>query len=262
MSNTDSYIIDTHAHLYLNQFDKDRAQVIKRALDADIRKIFLPNIDLSTIESMHQMEVDFPEVCYSMMGLHPCSVKPDYKKVLSEMEKNLDKRNYIGIGETGIDLFWDKTYQKEQEESFRRHLEWGRDKNLPVVIHSRDSLALNIKIVKEMQDGRLSAVFHCFNGTVDQANEIADLNCYLGLGGVFTFKNAGLKEITKYLPFEKIVLETDAPYLTPSPHRGKRNESAYTLLVANVLSTELGMSIEAVMKFTTKNALALFSSVT
>lgn len=253
--------IDSHAHLYLKQFDQDRAEVIKSAKNAGITRILLPNIDLDTIDAMHLMSDPEDSICDAMMGLHPCSVKPDFHEVLDQMEKCFEQREYVAVGETGVDLYWDVTYQKEQIEAFKRQIDWAKAMQLPIVIHSRDSLDLNIGIIEELQDGRLTGVFHCFNGNVDQAQRIVDCGFMMGLGGVVTFKNSGMSEVLDQISKDHVILETDAPYLTPVPFRGKRNESAYVRHVAQFLSGKWAMSLEEVGLLTCQNTRKLFSSL-
>lgn len=249
--------IDTHAHLYLEHFTDDLGKVMERAKEC-LHSIYLPNIDSSTIESMHQLEKDYPNFCYAMMGLHPCSVKDNYKDELGILKSHLDARPYVAIGEIGTDLYWDKTTFDLQERAFRIQLNWAKEANLPIVIHSRDSLDENIRIVREEQNGSLNGIFHCFNGTLDQAKAIADLGFLVGAGGVLTFKNAGMKTVFKDIPLSQIVLETDAPYLTPVPFRGKRNESAYIPLIAEVLAEVKNITLKEVAEMTNRNAMALY----
>lgn len=256
-------LIDTHAHLYLDQFSKDIGEVLERAESAGVSKILLPNIDQATEGEMLALASDYPGQCYPMMGLHPCSVKEDYKHVLDHVENALfGEGKWVGVGETGIDLYWDSTFREEQEISFRRHIEWARDLGLPIVIHSRESLDLNIGIIEEMQDGRLTGVFHCFNGTADQAARIRDAGMMMGLGGVITFKNSGMHKVLSRLDLSSVVLETDAPYLSPVPFRGKRNESSYVKHTAEFLAASLDMELAEIAGITTGNALRLFPKCT
>jgi len=250
--------IDTHAHLYSEQFNDDQNDMVQRAIDANVQKMFLPNIDSTTIPAMHQLCEKFPNHCYPMMGLHPCSVKGDYKKELEIVKKQIDEQKYFGVGETGIDLYWDTTFKVEQIEAFKFQINLAKENNLPIIIHSRESLDMTIQIIEESQDGNLRGVFHCFNGSIAQSKKIVDLNFMMGLGGVITFKNANLDEMIKELPCEKIILETDAPYLSPVPYRGKRNESAYIPLVAQKLSEIRNEVIGSIMSYTTENASKLF----
>lgn len=250
--------IDTHAHLYVEQFDEDRAAVMERALQSNINRIYLPNIDRATIDSMLELEADYPNNCFAMMGVHPCSIKADYQQELSVAESWLGKRSFVAIGEIGLDLYWDKTFVKEQEDAFRRQINWAKDLGIPFVIHSRDSLDRTINIVKEEQDGSLKGIFHCFGGSLEQAKKIADLGFLMGIGGVLTFKKAGLDKTLVDVNLDHLVLETDAPYLSPTPFRGKRNESAYIHQIADRLASIKETSLNEVAEVTTKNAMALF----
>ncbi len=252
--------IDTHAHLYVEQFDEDRPAVIQRAKELNINRVYLPNIDQTTIDAMLDLEANHPDACFAMMGVHPCSIKENYEEELNIAEEWLQKRPFVAIGEIGIDLYWDKTFQKEQEDAFRRQINWAKDLAIPFVIHSRDSLDLTIEIVKEEQDGSLRGIFHCFGGSVEQAKRIVDLGFLMGIGGVLTFKKAGLDKTLEEVDLEHLVLETDAPYLAPTPFRGKRNESAYIHQIAERLASVKETDIEKVANVTTSNALKLFGS--
>lgn len=250
--------VDTHAHLYAREFDDDRQNMLQRASDAGIKAIVLPNIDLDSIGIMHDLEEASKGLCHAAMGLHPCSVKADYKNVLSHIENLLQQRPYVAIGETGTDFYWDTTFVKEQEDSFVTQLKWSAASGLPVIIHARDSLDRTIALVEENQDGRLTGVFHCFDGTPEQAERIIDLGFYLGIGGVFTYKKSNLKHYVQSLPASQLLLETDAPYLSPVPFRGKRNESSYVLHTAEKLSEALEISMPELAGITTENAGRLF----
>ncbi|EKO3576563.1 TatD family hydrolase [Vibrio metschnikovii] len=251
-------MIDTHAHVYASEFDHDRDQVIQRAIEQGIEHILLPNIDLDSIAPMLATEAAYPDLCRSMMGLHPCYVNADVKQTLEQIEYWFTQREFIAVGEIGIDLYWDKTYQAEQEMAFITQLNWAKSLNLPVVIHTRDSIDQTLALLKQEQNGQLRGVFHCFGGTVEQAKAINDLGFHLGLGGVSTFKNGGMDKVIPALDLNYLVLETDCPYLAPVPHRGKRNEPAYTRLVAERIAELRGLSTEYVDQFTTNNAKALF----
>ncbi|WP_217543490.1 TatD family hydrolase [Vibrio metschnikovii] len=251
-------MIDTHAHVYASEFDHDREQVIQRAIEQGIEHILLPNIDLDSIAPMLATEAAYPDLCRSMMGLHPCYVNADVKQTLEQIEYWFTQREFIAVGEIGIDLYWDKTYQAEQEMAFITQLNWAKNLNLPVVIHTRDSIDQTLALLKQEQNGQLRGVFHCFGGTVEQAKAINDLGFHLGLGGVSTFKNGGMDKVIPALNLNYLVLETDCPYLAPVPHRGKRNEPAYTRLVAERIAELRGLSTEYVDQFTTNNAKALF----
>ena len=250
--------IDTHTHLYDEQFDSDRKTSIQQAIDQGVEKMYLPNCDSSTIEGMLEVEKAFPSHCFAMMGLHPCYVKENVHDELSVMETWLTKRTFSAIGEIGLDYHWDKTYINEQKKAFRTQIEWSLQYNRPIVIHTREATKDTIEIVKEYAPKGVRGVFHCFSGSVETARQIIDLGFYLGIGGVLTYKNAGLQEVVQLIDLKHIVLETDAPYLSPVPHRGKRNESSYTLLIAEKLANLKGIDLTTVANITTENALKLF----
>ena len=251
--------IDTHAHLYTDQFDEDREVMIQRALDSGVNKIFLPNIDISSIPKMEQLAKDYPEMCYSMMGIHPCSVIKDWKTQFEEVKTHYKRGHHIAIGEIGIDLYWDKTLQKEQTESFRAQINWAKEEKLPIVIHCRDAFDEIFEVLDQENDEQLFGVFHCFTGNKEQAQRILNYGGFkLGIGGVVTFKNSGVDKAIQNIDLKNIVLETDAPYLAPSPFRGKRNESAYIPYIAKKLSEIHSISEEEVGKITSQNALEVF----
>ncbi|WP_404970280.1 TatD family hydrolase [Vibrio campbellii] len=252
-------MIDTHAHIYASEFDNDRDEVVKRALEQGIDKILLPNIDLESIEPMLKTEAAYPEICRSMMGLHPCYVDGNVEQTLAIIRGWFEKHNFIAVGEIGIDLYWDKTFRAEQEMAFVAQLNWAKEMNLPVVIHTRDSIEETLTLLRQEQDGSLRGVFHCFGGSVEEAQTINELGFHLGLGGVSTFKNGGMDKVIPHLDMNWVILETDCPYLAPVPHRGKRNEPAYTSLVAARVAELRGESVEAIDAITTKNAEALFN---
>ena len=252
-------MIDTHAHIYASEFDEDRDEVVKRALEQGINKILLPNIDLESIEPMLKTEAAYPEICRSMMGLHPCYVDGNVEQTLAIIRGWFEKHNFIAVGEIGIDLYWDKTFRAEQEMAFVTQLNWAKEKNLPVVIHTRDSIEETLTLLRQEQDGSLRGVFHCFGGSVEEAQAINELGFHLGLGGVSTFKNGGMDKVIPHLDMNWVILETDCPYLAPVPHRGKRNEPAYTSLVAARVAELRGKSLEVIGTLTTKNAEALFN---
>jgi len=251
---------DTHTHIYLEEFDADRADMLARAQQAGVEKIYLPNIDSTSIDRMLELEEKAKGTCFAMMGLHPCSVKKDFEKELYIVESWLAKRSFVAIGEMGTDLYWDKTFWEQQQEAFRIQANWAKQYNVPIVIHSRESLDQTIKLVEELQDGTLSGVFHCFTGTADQARRITSLGFYLGLGGVATFKKGGLDDVIPDMDIAKIVLETDSPYLAPVPHRGKRNEPAYIPLIAAKVAQLKNISLKELQQTTSQNASALFKS--
>ena len=252
-------LIDTHTHLYLEQFDADRDIVVQRALDQGVYKMLLPNIDKDSIDVLWELCNKFPDNFYPMAGLHPTSVKEDYKEQLQIVEDELEKRKYIAVGEIGIDLYWDKTFEQEQKEALLFQFELAIKHKLPVVIHSRDSFNEIMQVIEAFDNSDLRGVFHCFTGTAVEAKRIIDKGFVLGLGGVLTFKNSSLREEIKDIPLEKIVLETDAPYLTPAPYRGKRNESAYVYYVAKTLAEVHNMKIHDIAEITTENAQRLFN---
>ncbi|CAH1546840.1 Putative deoxyribonuclease similar to YcfH, type 2 [Vibrio harveyi] len=252
-------MIDTHAHIYASEFDNDRDEVVKRALEQGIDKILLPNIDLESIEPMLKTEAAYPEIFRSMMGLHPCYVDGNVEQTLAIIRDWFEKHNFIAVGEIGIDLYWDKTFRAEQEMAFVTQLNWAKEMDLPVVIHTRDSIEETLTLLRQEQDGRLRGVFHCFGGSVEEAQAINELGFHLGLGGVSTFKNGGMDKVIPHLDMNWVILETDCPYLAPVPHRGKRNEPAYTSLVAARVAELRGESLEAIDALTTKNAEELFS---
>jgi len=252
-------MIDTHAHIYAEEFDKDREEVIQRALSQGINQILMPNIDLDSIEPMLNTEKRYPDVCRSMMGLHPCYVDASVDQKLATVYSWFEKHNFIAVGEIGIDLYWDKTFRAEQEKAFVTQLNWAKELKLPVVIHTRDSIEETLTLLKNEQDGSLGGVFHCFGGTLDEAKAITDLGFHLGLGGVSTFKNGGMDKVIPHLDLKQVILETDCPYLAPVPHRGKRNEPAYTELVAARVAELKQLELAEVDKITTENARSLFN---
>jgi TatD DNase family protein len=253
-------LIDTHAHIYLDQFKDDREEVLSGAISSSVTKIYLPNIDVSTIDPMLNLEAEFPDQCRSMIGLHPCSVNANFMEELKIVENWLVKRSFAGIGETGTDLYWDKTYRQQQIESLEIQVNWAKMYDLPIILHSRDSLDLSIRIIEKNHSEDLSGIFHCFTGSLDQARQIIDLGFFLGIGGVVTFKNSGLGSIIENIPLEKIVLETDSPYLTPHPYRGKRNEPAHIKLIAERLAEIYDTDIALIAQKTTDNARKIFKA--
>ena len=253
-------ITDTHCHLYSNDFEADRPAMMKRANEEGVDRFYLPAIDSSVINNMLQMEIDYPGQCFAMMGLHPCSVKENYEEELRIAEDWLGRRKFAAIGETGLDFYWDKTFTTQQYDAFERQVDWAKKYKIPVVIHSRNSTPECIGVIKKMHDANLTGVFHCFGGSLEEASQITELGFYLGIGGVITYKNSGLAAVIEQLPLNNIVLETDAPYLTPVPFRGKRNESAYLKYVLQKIADVKKMSVEAVAEITTANAQKLFST--
>ncbi len=257
----ETYFIDTHAHLFWESFDNDRQEVIRRAMENNVRKIILPNVDQQSIDLLKKTVALAPDNLFPLIGLHPSSVKDDYQEILKVIEQELTENKYYGIGEIGIDLYWpeNRKFRQQQEQAFRLQLQMAKELNLPVVIHTRDSFDITYQIVKEENSDRLRGIFHCFTGTSEQALAIADLgDFYIGIGGVITFKNSKLGERIKDIPLDYMVLETDSPFLTPHPHRGKRNESAYIPLIAQKLAEVKNTSVEEVATITTRNAEKLF----
>lgn len=251
-------LIDTHTHLYVQQFENDRAATFERAIAAGVEKFYLPAIDSETHEAMLALEASYPERCFAMMGLHPCSVKADYEKELKIVENWIGKRHFCAIGEIGIDLHWDTTFFEQQKEAFIRQINWAKDLDVPIVIHSRKSTWEVIEILRAEKSNKLRGIFHCFGGTVEEAQAIIDCGFHLGIGGVLTFKKAGLDKTMEAIGLEHVVLETDSPYLAPSPYRGKRNESAYVKLIAEKLASIKGVDITEIAEITSKNAQNLF----
>ncbi|HVZ57593.1 MAG TPA: TatD family hydrolase [Chitinophagaceae bacterium] len=252
-------LIDTHSHLYVNEFALDREQALERAEKQGVIKILLPAIDSREHGALLDLEAAHPGICLAMMGLHPCSVRENYREELDIVEGHLEKRRFIAIGEMGLDFYWDKTFVAEQYLAFQRQAAWARELGIPLVIHSRESMDACIGEVRKMQDGRLRGVFHCFTGTTEQAAQITGLGFHLGIGGVVTFKKSGLDQVLDQVPLEHLVLETDAPYLAPVPMRGKRNESAYLGYIVQKLADIKEMPVAEVAEATTQNAQKLFA---
>ncbi len=252
------HFIDTHTHLYLEEFKEDIDNVIEQALHNNIDKFFLPNIDSTAIEDMLLLEQKFPGKCFPMMGLHPCYVKENYLSELNIVEEWLAKRSFAAIGEIGLDYYWDTTFKEQQMHCFTTQMQWALKYNLPIVIHSRNATPETIEAVKPFAAKGLKGIFHCFGGTVAEANAIIELGFLLGIGGVCTYKKAGLDQVLQHIDLQHIVLETDSPYLTPVPYRGKRNESAYIKIIAQKVAEIKACSLEEVARVTTRNALRTF----
>ncbi len=251
-------MIDTHCHLYLEEFKTDITEVIKRSEAGGINKFYLPAIDSTEIENIFLLEKQFPEKCFAMMGLHPCSVKENYLDELTIVKEWLSKRKFAAVGEIGLDFYWDKTFITQQYEAFRMQIELSLQYKLPIVIHTRNAMQQTIDVVKEFVPKGVKGIFHCFGGTYENAKEIIDAGFYLGIGGVVTYKNAGLAEVLEKIDLQHIVLETDSPYLTPVPFRGKRNESSYLKFVAEKLAQIKNVPVEEVAAVTTANAEKIF----
>ena len=251
--------IDTHSHIYLPQFDHDRELMLQRAREVGIEKIFLPNIDLASIPLIHKLCDEHPRMCYPMMGLHPCDVKEGFEVVLVQMRALFSQRKYIAVGEIGIDLYWDRTTLPMQIDAFRAQILWAMELQLPIVIHARDSFDEIFSVLDELNDDRLRGVFHCFTGTNEQARKVIEYGGFMmGIGGVLTYEKSGLDAVVANIPMEYLILETDSPYLTPKPFRGKRNESAYVRFVAGRLAEVSNISMEEIGSITSENALRMF----
>jgi TatD DNase family protein len=251
-------LTDTHTHLYSEQFNEDRTAMIQRAIDKGVSRFFIPAIDSSYTEAMLQLEKDFPESVFLMMGLHPTSIKENYKEELAMVKEWLQKRNFYAIGEIGIDLYWDTTFLQQQQEAFKTQIEWAKEKELPIVIHCRDAFDEIFEILEEVQDEKLRGIFHCFTGTLAQAQRAISYNMKLGIGGVVTFKNGNINKFLHEIPLGQIVLETDAPYLAPTPYRGKRNESSYLINVLDKLVDIYNLTPEKIAAITTQNSKEIF----
>jgi TatD DNase family protein len=251
--------IDTHTHLYLPEFDTDRAEVVNRALDNGVTKMLLPNIDILSVDQMLSVAERYPEFCYPMIGLHPTSVKNDFESQLDHMESFFSQRNYIAIGEIGIDLYWDKTYIEEQLISLRRQVIFAIAKGLPVVIHSREAFPQVFSVLDEFKGNGLKGVFHAFTGNMEDAERAIEMGFKLGIGGIVTFKNSGLDKIVKETGPENLILETDSPYLAPVPYRGKRNESSYLCIINKKLAEIFGLSEEETAEIAYLNSTELFN---
>jgi TatD DNase family protein len=251
-------LVDTHTHLYSKEFAADIDKVIERAAAEGVEKFYLPAIDSTATASMLALEARFTGKCIAMMGLHPCYVKENYKDELQQVEEWLGKRSFAAVGEIGLDHYWDKTYVKEQEEAFRLQVEWSIKYNLPIVIHTRNAMQETINIVKEYAHRGARGIFHCFGGSIESAREIIKAGFYLGIGGVVTYPKAGLAEVLEHIELEHLVLETDAPYLTPVPFRGKRNESSYLKYVVEKLAAIKNVPVEEIAAVTTANAEKIF----
>jgi TatD DNase family protein len=258
MINSNIELIDTHTHLYLPEFDADRNETIQRAMEQHVKKFLLPNIDSSSIEPMLALVASKPGSCYPMIGLHPTSVNLDFEKELKAVEEWLKKRKFVAIGEIGIDLYWDKTFIDQQIAVFKQQIEWAGQYDLPLVIHIRKAFDEVFRSLDEQAKFKPRGVFHCFSGDQRQAEKAIQMGFKLGIGGVVTFKNAGLAEVIKCIDLKHIVLETDSPYLPPVPHRGKRNESAYIYLIAEKIAEIKDVEIAEVAEITTRNAKEIF----
>ncbi len=254
-------LIDSHTHLFSEKFTGHVDEVIQRAKDNGVERFVLPNIDLDSVESMLSLTKKYPNICYPTMGLHPCSVGKDFEEVLNVMKQSLfsSEQSFCAIGEIGIDLYWDKTLVNEQVEAFKIQINWAKELGLPIIIHARDSFNEIFEVIDDLNSESLKGVFHCFTGSIEQAEKIINYGGFkIGIGGVLTFKKSGLDKVVKKIPVEHLMLETDSPYLAPTPHRGKVNESSYLTYVAHKLADVKQISIDTVSEITTKNAMDLF----
>ncbi|WP_224487699.1 TatD family hydrolase [Robertkochia flava] len=251
-------LTDTHTHLYSEAFDEDRDAVMQKAIESGVGRFFIPAIDASYIPSMLNLKASYPERVFLMAGLHPTHVKENYAEELEQAREMLETHKVYGIGETGIDLYWDKTFLKEQQEAFRTQIRWAKELQLPVIIHCRDAFQEVFEVLESEKDDRLFGIFHCFTGTAEDAQRAIDCNLKLGIGGVVTFKNGKIDKFLADFPLEHMVLETDSPYLAPVPYRGKRNESSYLLHVADKMAEVYGISVEEVAAVTTENSKKIF----
>ena len=251
-------LTDTHTHLYVEQFDSDRSEMMARAMAAGVSRFFIPAIDSSYHQAMFDLEKDYPNKVFLMMGLHPTSVKENYQEELALVRKWLDTKRFYAIGETGIDLYWDQSFLTQQQDAFKTQLQWCKELDLPVVIHCRESFDEIFEILEEEKASTLRGIFHCFTGSLDQAERAISYNMKLGIGGVVTFKNGRIDQFLEQIPLEQIVLETDAPYLAPTPFRGKRNESAYLVNVLDKLVDIYNFTPAEIAAITTQNSKNVF----
>lgn len=252
--------VDTHTHLFTDAFDNDRETTVQRAIDAGVEYLLLPNIDGGTIDAMHDLESKYPENCFSMMGLHPGSVKENWEEELAKVKEHLFRREYVAVGEIGMDLYWDTTFVEEQRKAFRQQVEWAKELQLPIAIHAREAFEEIFKILDELNDENLTGVFHCFTGNLEQARHIESYGGFkMGIGGVVTYKKAAMDQVLEHVELKHLILETDSPYLSPVPFRGKRNESAYILHVAEKLSDIYQVPLKEIEEKTTQNAFELFN---
>ncbi len=253
-------ITDTHTHLYSEQFDEDREEMVQRAINAGVTRFFVPAIDSTYFNAMLDLEKAFPKNTFLMMGLHPTHVKENVEEELIFVKKWLDKRTFYAVGEIGIDLYWDKTFLQQQQLAFKTQIKWAKEKNLPIVIHCRDAFDEIFEILEEVKDDKLFGIFHCFTGNLEQAKKAISYNMKLGIGGVVTFKNGKIDQFLNQIPLKLIVLETDAPYLSPTPYRGKRNESSYITKVLDKLAEIYTVSSQEIANITTQNSKEIFGA--
>jgi TatD DNase family protein len=253
-------LVDTHCHLYSEEFADDIDAIINRAKNIGVTKFYLPAIDSTSLQPMLALEARYPNTCFAMMGLHPCYVKENYKTELQIVADQLAQREFVAVGEIGLDFYWDKTFAAQQHEAFELQMQWALNKKLSIVIHTRNAMQETINMVAPFAAKGLTGIFHCFSGSYESAKQITNMNFMLGIGGVITYKNAGLPEALKAIPNEFLVLETDAPYLTPVPLRGKRNESSYLQYILEKLADTKQLSMEDMANITTANAERVFKT--
>lgn len=251
-------LTDTHTHLYSEQFEEDRNEVIERSIKAGVTRFFIPAIDSDYTQRMLDLEAAYPENIFLMMGLHPTHVKENVEKELALVKKWLDKRRFYAVGEIGMDLYWDKTFIEEQQHAFQTQIQWAKERKMPINIHCRDAFEEVFEVLEKEKDAALSGIFHCFTGTLAQAKQAISYGMKLGIGGVATFKNGKIDQFLKEIPLSELVLETDAPYLAPTPYRGKRNESSYLIPIAQKLADIYELSLEEIAKITTENSKVVF----
>jgi len=252
--------IDTHAHLYSEEFKQDVSEIVEKCQQVSVQKIFMPNIDHTSIEGMMELELKYSSMCISTMGLHPCYIKKDFEKELYIIEDWLSKRKFAAIGEIGLDFYWDTTFKSQQEEALKIQIQLANKYKLPIIIHCRNSYKETMEIIKAEKSDSLMGIFHCFSGTIEDANEIISIGFKMGIGGVVTFKKSGLDAVVSELNLSDIVLETDSPYLAPVPHRGKRNNPSYIPIIAEKIAELKKVTVEEVMNTTTTNAIQIFNS--
>jgi len=251
-------LTDTHTHLYYENDNGKRKALVSRCLENEISRLFLPNVDASSVAKVFSLTSQFPDICYPMLGLHPCSVKAGWEEELSAIKQAANELKIVAIGEIGIDLYWDKTTLPQQITAFKQQIAWAKALKLPIIIHCRDAFNEVYEVLQQEQGEDLRGIFHCFGGTVEQADKIIALGFYLGIGGVVTYKNAGLDKVVAQLDLKHLVLETDSPYLTPAPHRGKPNESAYLTYIAEKVAEMQQTDLETVARVTTENSKLIF----
>lgn len=251
-------LTDTHTHLYYETDPQKLVELVNRSLENKVNRLFLPNVDSESIPLVFGLSELFPENCFPMLGLHPCDVKENFKDELANIHKEILVRKIYAIGEIGVDLHWDKTTLSIQQEAFRTQITWAKQMNLPIVIHCREAFDEILEILEQVKDEKLRGIFHCFTGTTEQAKKVIELGFYLGIGGVLTYKNSGLDKVLQDIPLEHLVLETDSPYLTPVPFRGKQNESSYLVYVAQKLADLKQIPLEELAAITTANSKIIF----